>query len=142
MPISLKRAYEEPFVRDGFRVLVDRLWPRGLSKEAADIDLWLRDVAPSNKLRQWFHARPRQWVAFRTRYLQELAAPEATTALQQLYGAISKKNQVTLVYASKNLEHNNAVVLKQLLEGMRKPPSTTGPAAAAAKPRQRSARKR
>ena len=142
MAISLKRAYDEPSVRDGFRILVDRLWPRGISKEAADIDLWLRDLAPSNKLRQWFHARPRQWAAFRTRYLAELGAPEAEAALQQLYGMASKKKQVTLVYASKNLEHNNAVVLKQLLEGMRKPPSTTGPAAAAAKPRQRTARRR
>lgn len=139
MAISLKRAYDEPSVHDGFRILVDRLWPRGLSKEAADIDLWLRDLAPSNRLRQWFHARPRQWAAFRTRYLSELAAADAAAALRQLYAVANKKKQVTLIYASKNLEHNNAVVLKQLLEGMRKPPSTTGPAAAAAKPRQRRA---
>lgn len=142
MPVSLKRAYDEPAVHDGFRILVDRLWPRGISKEAADIDLWLRDLAPSDELRQWFHARPHQWQAFRTRYLEELAAPEAAAALQQLYAAVRTKRQVTLIYASKNLEHNNAVVLKQLLEGMRKPPTTTGPAAAAARPRQRSARKR
>jgi uncharacterized protein YeaO (DUF488 family) len=142
MPVSIKRAYDDSSVHDGFRILVDRLWPRGVSKEAADIDLWLRDLSPSDKLRHWFHARPRQWVAFRTRYLEELASPEAAAALQQLYAAARSKKRVTLVYASKNLEHNNAVVLKQLLEGMRKPPTTTGPAAAAAKPRQRSARRR
>jgi uncharacterized protein YeaO (DUF488 family) len=142
MTVSLKRAYDGASVHDGFRVLVDRLWPRGLSKEAAEIDLWLRDLAPSDELRRWFHARPHQWAAFRARYLEELASTNAATALEQLYAAVRTKKQVTLIYASKNLEHNNAVVLKQLLEGMRKPPTTTGPAAAAAKPRQRSARKR
>jgi uncharacterized protein YeaO (DUF488 family) len=142
MAIALKRAYDEPTVRDGFRVLVDRLWPRGLTKEAADIDLWLRDLAPSNALRQWFHARPRQWAAFRTRYLAELSKPEPAAALDQLYSIARKRKQVTLVFASKNIEHNNAVVLKELLEGMRKPPSTTGPAAAAAVPRARTARRR
>jgi len=142
MTVSLKRAYDGASVQDGFRVLVDRLWPRGLSKEAAEIDLWLRDLAPSDELRRWFHARPHQWAAFRARYLEELASTNAATALQQLYAAVRTKKQVTLIYASKNLEHNNAMVLKQLLEGMRKPPTTSGPAAAAAKPRQRSARKR
>jgi uncharacterized protein YeaO (DUF488 family) len=113
-----------------------------LTKEAADIDLWLRDLAPSNALRHWFHARPRQWAAFRTRYLAELSKPEPAAALDQLYSIARKRKQVTLVFASKNIEHNNAVVLKELLEGMRKPPSTTGPAAAAAVPRARTARRR
>jgi len=142
MAVALKRAYDEASVRDGFRVLVDRLWPRGLSKKAADIDLWLRDLAPSDALRHWFHARPHQWVAFRARYLGELVSPAATAALDQLYSLTRKHRLVTLVFASKNAEHNNAIVLKELLDGMRKPPSTTGPAAAAATPRARSARRR
>ncbi|HZU22517.1 MAG TPA: DUF488 family protein [Terriglobales bacterium] len=142
MTIAVKRAYEKPSVHDGCRVLVDRLWPRGLSKKEADVDLWLRDLAPSDLLRKWFHTRPRQWAVFRGRYLQELSAPEAAAALEQLYATVRANKRVTLIYASKNVEHNNAVVLKQLLEGMRKPPTTTGPAAAAAAPRQRSARRR
>ena len=142
MAIVLKRAYDEPTTRDGFRVLVDRLWPRGLTKEAAGIDLWLRDLAPSDALRHWFHARPHQWMAFRTRYLQELGSAAAAAALDQLYGVTRQRKQVTLVFASKNADHNNAIVLKELLEGMRKPPSTTGPAAAAATPRARAARRR
>jgi uncharacterized protein YeaO (DUF488 family) len=142
MPISLKRAYDKPSVHDGYRILVDRLWPRGVSKKAADIDLWLRDLAPSNELRHWFHSRPRQWASFKTKYLRELESPDAGAALQQLYSSVRSKKQVTLIYGSKNVEHNNAIVLKQLIEGMRKPPNTTGPAAAAAKPRQRTARKR
>lgn len=141
MPISLKRAYEKPSVRDGFRVLVDRLWPRGISKAAADIDLWLRDLAPSTELRQWYHTRPHQWPAFRKRYLDELKEPAAAAALDELYAAVRKRKHLTLVFASKNTERNNATILKELLEGMRKPPSTSGPAAAALPSRVRTARK-
>jgi uncharacterized protein YeaO (DUF488 family) len=130
--ISLKRAYEQPSARDGVRVLVDRLWPRGLTKEKAEIDKWLRDLAPSDQLRRWFHARPTQWAAFRKRYLQELSRTASGAALQELYAVAYSAKKLTLVYASKNLEHNNAVVLKELLEGMRKPPSSSGPAGAAA----------
>lgn len=141
MPITLKRAYEPASVRDGARVLVDRLWPRGVSKEELGVELWLRDLAPSNELRHWFHERPRKWAVFRKRYLAELAAPQAAAALEQLYALARKRKQVTLVFASKNEEHNNAVVLKDLLDGMRKPPSTSGPAAVApGRARRRSAR--
>jgi len=132
MPVILKRAYEKPTRSDGTRVLVDRLWPRGLTKQAAALDAWLRDVAPSNELRRWFHARPALWPAFRKKYLGELAAPAAARALQELYDFAGSSRQLTLVFSARNQEHNNAVVLKQLLEGMRKPPSTSGPKGAAA----------
>ncbi len=132
MAISLKRAYEKASLSDGARVLVDRLWPRGLKKEAARIDQWLRDLAPSNGLRRWFHARPAQWPLFRKKYLKELNQPEASQDLEKLYELAERRKNVTLVFASKNEEHNNARVLKELLEGMRKPPNSTGPLRAAA----------
>ena len=132
MAVILKRAYEKPSASDGTRVLVDRLWPRGITKTAAALDAWLKDIAPSNELRRWFHASPVQWAAFRKKYLAELATPAASKALQRLYELAGNTRQLTLVFSSSNLEHNNAVVLKQLLEGMRKPPSTSGPKGAAA----------
>lgn len=132
MPVLLKRAYEKPSRSDGTRVLVDRLWPRGITKEAAALDAWLKDVAPSNQLRRWFHARPELWPDFRKKYLGELAAPAAAQALEKLYQLAGESRQLTLVFSARNEEHNNAVVLKQLLEGMRKPPSTSGPKGAAA----------
>lgn len=122
MAIALKRAYEPPSASDGTRVLVDRLWPRGISKDTAKIKLWLKDVAPSNELRKWFHERPSMWMQFRERYLKELAAPAAAEAFEQLAELSAKNKKLTLIYASKNLERNNAVVLKQLLEGTKKPP--------------------
>jgi uncharacterized protein YeaO (DUF488 family) len=108
------------------------LWPRGISKERAGIDLWLKELAPSDELRRWFHQRPRQWPAFRKRYLMELANPEAEKPLEQLHTLVASGKKVTLLFGSKNEEHNNAVVLKELLEGMRKPPSSTGRQGAAA----------
>jgi len=132
MRVGLKRAYERATASDGARVLVDRLWPRGVTKEAARLDEWLKDIAPSDELRHWFHARPSQWLQFSKRYLKELNEPAACAALEKLYALAQKRKQLTLVFASRNLEHNNAVVLKELLEGMRKPPNSTGPAKAAA----------
>jgi len=132
MAVAVKRAYEKPSAADGTRVLVDRLWPRGIKKEAAALDAWLKDVAPSDELRRWIHARPELWPAFRKKYLAELAAPAASQALTELYQLASKSRQLTLVFAARDHEHNNAVVLKQLLEGMRKPPSSSGPKGAAA----------
>jgi len=131
MTVSLKRVYDKPSRTDGTRILVDRLWPRGLTKKSAAVDEWLRDVAPSNDLRKWFHSHVEAWPEFRKRYLKELAGPEASEALQRLYSAIAK-GKVTLVFASKNAEQNNATILKELLEGARKPPTGTGPAAARA----------
>lgn len=120
--IALKRAYAKPSGSDGPRVLVDRLWPRGVSKDEARLKLWLKDLAPSDELRKWFHARPSMWMEFRQRYLKELVYPAAATALDQLFELSATRKKVTLVYAAKDEEHNNAVVLKQLLEGTRKPP--------------------
>src|ERR1700690_951483 len=131
-PVTVKRVYEEPAGSDGTRVLVDRLWPRGLSKDRAAVDQWLRDLAPSDALRKWFHARPEAWLVFRKRYLKELAMAESAHALDELYRLAHRKKKLTLLFASKNEQHNNAIVLKDLLEGMRKPPTGTGPAGARA----------
>jgi len=126
MAIFLKRVYAEPARSDGARVLVDRLWPRGISKESAKLKAWLRDLAPSNELRMWYHSHSSQWLAFRRKYLHELRAPEAGPALEQLYQLVLSEARVTLLFGSRNLDRNNATVLKELMEGSRKPPSTTG----------------
>jgi uncharacterized protein YeaO (DUF488 family) len=127
--IRVKRIYAKRAPGDGTRVLVDRLWPRGVSKNRAALHAWLRDLAPSDGLRHWFHARPEAWLAFRKRYLKELTQPEALEALNQLYRMAARPNNLTLLFGSKNEQHNNAVVLKDLLDGMRKPPTGTGPGA-------------
>ena len=133
MPVNLKRAYEKPSRSDGTRVLVDRLWPRGLKKEAAALDAWLKDVAPSNELRRWFHARPALWPAFRKKYLRRTRSPGRPRGRSRnSTNSPAASRQLTLVFSARNQEHNNAVILKQLLEGMRKPPSTSGPKGAAA----------
>ena len=142
MTIALKRVYEDPSPQDGARVLVDRLWPRGLTKADAALNAWLRDLAPSDELRKWYHAHPQQWGKFRERYLKELSNEAAHNALQKLYELKEQRPRVTLLYASKNEEHNNAVVLKQLVEGHRKPPTGTGPIHAVAAKRARAARRR
>ena len=129
MTVTIKRVYEPAGLGDGVRVLVDRLWPRGLTKAKASIDEWLRDLAPSNELRRWYHARPGEWDAFRKKYLKELTQAEPQQALHRLYDLAHSKKQLTLVFASKNESLNNAVVLKELLEGKRKPPTGTGPGA-------------
>jgi uncharacterized protein YeaO (DUF488 family) len=130
MAVSVKRIYEEPSKADGTRVLVDRLWPRGISKERAALDAWLRQLAPSDALRQWFHATPNGWLQFRKKYLKELARTEAAPELNELYHLAGKRKRLTLLFASKNVEHNNATVLKDLLDGMKKPPTGTGPGGA------------
>lgn len=127
--VVVKRVYDKPARGDGHRVLVDRLWPRGVRKREAVLDAWLRDLAPSDRLRRWFHARPHSWLAFRKHYLKELALPQAAAALEELYRMASMRKNLTLLFASKDEQHNNAVVLKDLLEGMRKPPTGTGPGA-------------
>lgn len=142
MTIGIKRIYEPASRGDGTRVLIDRLWPRGLTKAEAGIDEWLRDLAPSNELRRWYHARPEHWVDFRKKYLQELKQLPSQDALHRLYDLAGKKKRVTLLFASKNETHNNAVVLKELLEGVRKPPTGTGPAAAHAARKRAVARRR
>jgi uncharacterized protein YeaO (DUF488 family) len=141
MTVRLKRVYDAPSPHDGTRVLVDRLWPRGLTKQAAALDLWLKDVAPSHELRKWYHTHPSQWTNFRKQYLGELSTDAAHEALQQLHEFARKRKGVTLLFASKDLEQNHALVLRQLVEGERKPPTGTGPATAAAG-RVRAARRR
>jgi uncharacterized protein YeaO (DUF488 family) len=111
-------------------VLVDRLWPRGLTKEAAAVKFWLRDLAPSDELRKWFHANPEGWNQFRKRYLKELKTEEASAALEKLHHLAEARQRVTLLYASRSEGRNNATVLKELLEGMPKPPSSVGRSAA------------
>ena len=132
MPVAVKRIYEKPVKADGNRVLVDRLWPRGLTKDAAALHAWLRELAPSDALRTWFHSQPAGWVQFRRRYLKELRNPECLPALERLYALSTRKTRLTLLFASKNTEQNNATVLRGLITGMKKPPTGTGPAGAVA----------
>jgi len=140
MPVEIKRAYEKPSLADGQRVLVDRLWPRGIKKENARLDYWLKNLAPSDTLRKWFHSSD-NWAVFKKRYFKELHTPEASADLQVLYNLISQHDRVTLIYSAKNSERNNAVALKELLEGMKKPPSSSGPAKAMAVPRRMAKRR-
>lgn len=114
MPLKIKRVYESPAADDGARILVDRLWPRGLSKEKAHLTLWLREIAPSNALRKWFGHEPEKWPEFQRRYLAEIRAnPEALAKLKAAAGT----GRATLVYAAADSEHCNARVLVELLAG-------------------------
>jgi len=110
--IRIKRVYEEPDGEDGTRILVDRLWPRGLTKEKAKVDLWLKDVAPSTELRKWFAHDPAKWAEFRSRYLEELKGNKEQLSLLRQEAA---KGAVTLVYGAKDQQHNEAVILQRLL---------------------------
>ena len=112
MTIQLKRAYEKPERGDGTRILVDRLWPRGLTKEKAAIDLWLKEIAPSTELRKWFGHDPNKWRSFRSRYQTEL---KQRGDQLQLIKRKAKEGAVTLIYGARDQEHNEAVVLKQIL---------------------------
>lgn len=112
--IGLKRAYEEAAPEDGIRFLVERLWPRGVQKDALRIDSWLKDVAPSTELRRWFGHDPEKWGAFQTRYFHELDRnPEALEPIRKAM----RQGRVTLVYSTHDTEHNNAVALKKYLAG-------------------------
>ena len=113
MDIKLKRAYDRPEPDDGARILVDRLWPRGISKEAAKIDTWLKDAAPSGELRKWYGHDPAKWPEFRRRYREELDDREDEVA--QL-ADLSREGTVTFVYGARDEEHNAAVVLKEYVE--------------------------
>ena len=110
---KLKRVYDAPSKEDGYRVLVDRLWPRGQRKDAAQLDEWNKDIAPSSALRKWFNHQPERFDTFSAQYREELAAK--TADLDKLR-AIAKEKQVTLLYAAKDEHHNQAVVLKKVLE--------------------------
>lgn len=111
--IHLKRAYEDPSAADGERILVERLWPRGVTKARAAVDLWLKDLAPSPELRKWFGHDPARWKRFEQRYWKELQGkPEAVDELRRK----AKRGAVTLVYAARDQEHNGALSLKEFLE--------------------------
>ncbi|HJT98383.1 MAG TPA: DUF488 family protein [Rhodanobacteraceae bacterium] len=112
--IKLKRAYEKASKDDGFRILVDRLWPRGVSKVDAHIDAWLKDVTPSPKLRTWFGHDPEKWAEFRRRYTAELKQDSAAVA--ELRDLVAEKRNVTFVYGAKDAEHTHAIVLKAFVE--------------------------
>jgi uncharacterized protein YeaO (DUF488 family) len=112
--VALKRVYDEPAASDGTRVLVERLWPRGISKERAQIDLWLKEVAPSPELRTWFGHDPEKWTEFRRRYEAELASGEAHKALGTLR-KMARQGPLTLIFAARDSQHTNAVVLRELL---------------------------
>lgn len=110
--MKIKRAYAPAEESDGYRILVDRLWPRGISKEKAQIDLWLKSVAPSNELRKWFGHDPGKFPEFEQRYRAELAG---SGALDELRAVLREHPDATLLFAAHDEEHNNAVVLKELL---------------------------
>jgi uncharacterized protein YeaO (DUF488 family) len=112
MRIAIKRAYEPAADSDGRRILVDRLWPRGLSKEKAGVDLWLKEIAPSSGLRKWFGHDPKRWSEFQHRYRSELDSNGE--ALQSLKDAVGK-GPATLLYGARDEQHNHAVVLRDLL---------------------------
>ena len=117
MRVAIKRVYEPASGEDGRRILVDRLWPRGLSKEQAHVDLWLKEIAPSAGLRKWFAHDPAKWDEFRRRYRAEIDANgEALRALKEAIG----KGPATLVYGARDEEHNDAVVLRDLLLGAKR----------------------
>jgi len=111
--IMLKRVYEQPSDEDGTRILVDGMWPRGVSKQQAQIDLWLKELAPSKELRKWFGHDPEKWPEFQAKYFQELQthSEAVNTVIDQV-----QKGPVTLIYAAKDTEHNNAVALKKYLQ--------------------------
>ncbi|WP_212002659.1 DUF488 domain-containing protein [Chitinophaga sp. HK235] len=114
--IQIKRVYDDFSENDGYRILVDRLWPRGLTKEHAHVDEWLKEIAPSETLRKWFNHEPEKYPAFRTKYMDELADEEKQTMLE----AIRKKalhHRVTLLYGAKDDHHNQARVLMEVLKG-------------------------
>jgi uncharacterized protein YeaO (DUF488 family) len=113
LKLEIKRVYEEPRRADGMRILVDRLWPRGLSKEKAHVDIWLKDIAPSTELRKWFSHDPSKWAGFQTRYRHELKSKADLLA-----GLREKavKGPVTLLYGAKDEKHNEAVVLLSLIQ--------------------------
>jgi len=113
--LRIKRVYEPPDAADGFRVLVDRLWPRGLSRERAKIDLWLKEVAPSDSLRRRFHGDPSAWGAFKTAYYAELEQASAQSAVRELLDRLNH-GPVTLLFAARDQRHNNAVALKERLD--------------------------
>jgi uncharacterized protein YeaO (DUF488 family) len=119
--IRIKRIYEKPDPSDGVRILVDRLWPRGMSKDSARIDAWRKDLAPTHVLREWVHHDPHRWEEFQVRYRNELNATGKTEELKELADR-ARMETVTLLYAAHDVIHNNAVALKKIIEEISHPP--------------------
>ncbi len=115
MVLKIKRAYEQAEPSDGRRILIDRLWPRGVSKEEGRIDVWLKDLAPSTELREWFGHDPGKWEEFKKRYRRELGAPDKTRLIEDV-AQHAKHNDITLIYSAKDTEHSDAMVLEDLIE--------------------------
>jgi uncharacterized protein YeaO (DUF488 family) len=113
--LRVKRVYEKPSKDDGWRVLVDRLWPRGLTKEAVGADVWMKDIAPSDALRKWFGHKPEKWTEFRKKYRAELAKKKQM--ISELRKMEKEHGTLTLLYGAKDQEHNQAVALAELLKG-------------------------
>ncbi|HEY9363252.1 MAG TPA: DUF488 domain-containing protein [Chitinophagaceae bacterium] len=113
--IKIKRVYEPAAKSDGTRILVDRLWPRGIKKEEANVDAWLKEIAPSTDLRKWFNHEPEKWMAFTKKYKKEL---ESSPALHELLALLKRHKGITLVYSAKDEEHNQAVVLQQYMQDL------------------------
>ncbi|MCV3241050.1 DUF488 domain-containing protein [Mesorhizobium sp. ZC-5] len=113
-PIRIKRVYEAPQAADGFRVLIDRVWPRGVSKDRAAVDLWMKEIGPSTELRKWFGHKPERWTEFQKRYEKELDDKQALLDELRLH---AEKGALTLVYSAKDEERNQAVVIKAVLDG-------------------------
>lgn len=111
--IKIKRAYESSSEDDGFRILVDRIWPRGVSKEKANLDTWMKEIAPSNDLRKWFSHDPKKWKEFENKYKEELK--DKNKLINEIKEIEKDKGKVTLIYSAKDKEHNNAVVLEHIL---------------------------
>ena len=111
--IKVKRVFDKYSEDDGIRILVERLWPRGISKEDAHIDLWMKEIAPSTELRKWFNHEDNKWDEFVKRYIAEL---QGNSALDRLKGIIDKNNKVTLIYSAKNIAHNSAVALSIVVQ--------------------------
>jgi uncharacterized protein YeaO (DUF488 family) len=118
--VSIKRAYDPAAPGDGYRVLVDRLWPRGIRKEALPLDEWNKQVAPSTQLRQWFGHDPERWTEFQKRYRRELSDAEHETAMRSMLKSAGHRG-LTLIYAAKDLEHNHALVLQAVLRELSSP---------------------
>ncbi|MEM3774775.1 MAG: DUF488 family protein [Candidatus Bathyarchaeia archaeon] len=112
--IRIKRVYDQPSEEDGYRILVDRIWPREVSKEKAKVDLWLREIAPSNKLRKWFRHDPTRWEEFKEKYVEELKSKE--DLLRKIKQIERDRGTITLLYAAKDTERNNAIILKNVVK--------------------------
>jgi len=142
MAIAVKSAREAASLEDGSRVLVERNLPTGLSRESLGLRLWLPELAPSSELAMWFAQHPGQWLHFRRRYLAELGSEGAITALEGLEALADSEASITLIVLDNEPEQSHGAILRDLLSGVRKPPSSTGPVRAASAGRKRAVRKR